>query len=61
MFGLKLKHSKFIEGTDWDYIATFSKSAADPANYLQNEFVGLVDKAQKLYGPKTKKKKKKKS
>jgi Ca-activated chloride channel homolog len=61
MFGLKLKHSKFIEGTDWDYIATFSKAAADPANYLQNEFVGLVDKAQKLYGPKTKKKKKKKS
>jgi Ca-activated chloride channel family protein len=58
MFGLKLKQSKYLVNTDWDFISGFAKSAADNTNYLQHEFLGLIDKAQKLYDVKKKKKKK---
>jgi Ca-activated chloride channel family protein len=61
MFALKLKRSKYVVETDWDYIAGFSKTAADDTNYLQHEFVGLVEKANKLYDGGNRKKKKKKS
>ncbi|MEI2750702.1 MAG: von Willebrand factor type A domain-containing protein [Ferruginibacter sp.] len=60
MFGLKLKQSKYISNTDWSFIADFAKSSADTNNYLQREFLNLIEKALKLYDVKSKKKKKKK-
>lgn len=57
MFALKLKQSKFLNEADWDFIYNFAKSTADKTIYLQNEFVTLVDKAQKIYDTKKKKKK----
>ncbi|MEO6669323.1 MAG: von Willebrand factor type A domain-containing protein [Ferruginibacter sp.] len=57
MFGLKLKQSKFINEKDWDFIGKAAKSCADKTNYLQNEFLALIDKAQKIYEVKKKKKK----
>jgi Ca-activated chloride channel family protein len=58
MFALKLKQSKYVEKVEWTYIADFAKSAANTNNYLQNEFLNLIDKAQKLYDVKKKKKRK---
>ena len=61
MFALKLKQSKHISNTEWDFITQFAKGAANQTEYLQNEFLNLLDKAQKLYDVKKKKKKKDKS
>ncbi len=55
MFALKLKDSKLIGNIDWPFIAAFSKKAADENDYLQQEFLSLVAKAQKLYGSRKRK------
>lgn len=57
MFGLKLKESKYIS-IDWLSVVTVAAAAADRGNYLQNEFLNLLDKVQKIYPEKKKKKKK---
>ena len=56
MFGLKLKQSKFFPEVDWPTILNMSLAAADRTDYLQNEFIGLIEKAQKIYPDKKKKK-----
>ena len=56
MFAMKLKQSKYLNNTDWPLIKTVAL-AADKKNYLQNEFVQLVGKAEEIYTPKKKKKK----
>lgn len=61
MFALKLKQSKFISETGWDAVKEISKAAVDNSNYLQHEFLVLVDKAQKIYEVKKKKKRKDKA
>lgn len=58
MFALKLKQSQYIPGSiDWPFIKAEALEAADRSNYLQNEFLTLLDKAEKIYGAKKKKKK----
>ncbi|RYY69467.1 MAG: VWA domain-containing protein [Chitinophagaceae bacterium] len=56
MFGLKLKQSKFFPDVDWTNILSIATPAVDRADYLQNEFITLVEKAQKIYPDKKKKK-----
>lgn len=56
MFGLKLKLSKFFPEVDWPTILNISLASANRADYLQNEFIGLIEKAQKIYPDKKKKK-----
>ena len=59
MFGMKLRHSKYMAGKDcWDKMETIAINAHDPGDYLQKEFIQLVDTAKKLY-VKSKSKKKK--
>ena len=58
MFALRLKQSSFINDTDWGFISNFAKSCADNTNFLQHEFLALIDKAEKIYEVKKKKKKK---
>jgi len=57
MFGMKLKQSKYLNNAEWPLIKAVA-SAADRKNYLQNEFLTLVNKAEKIYAVKKKKKKK---
>ncbi len=57
IFALKLKQSKFYNDQSWSYIKNFAKNAVDQNNYLQKEFLNLIDKATKLYGGKKKKRK----
>ena len=59
MFAMKLKLSKFAGDKDWGFISNLARSSASPDNYLQNEFINLVGKAEKLYAPEKKKKNKK--
>ncbi len=56
MFGLKLKQSKFFPEVDWPTILNIATASADRTDYLQNEFIGLIEKAQKIYPDKKKKK-----
>ncbi|MEO7524582.1 MAG: von Willebrand factor type A domain-containing protein [Ferruginibacter sp.] len=57
MFALKLKQSKFLGQADWDLITKVSQSCADKNNYLQKQFLELIEKARKIYELKKKKKK----
>jgi Ca-activated chloride channel homolog len=59
MFGLKIKQSKYIKQVDWQDIVKVATDSYDPTNYLQNEFLGLISKAEEVYS--TKKRKKNKS
>jgi Ca-activated chloride channel family protein len=58
MFALKLKQSKYLNDADWDQIGLVANSSADKKNFLQNEFLTLVEKGRKIYEVKKKKKKK---
>jgi len=58
MFGLKVKQSKYIKDADWLQIETIATASYNPNDYLQTEFLQMINKAQKIY--KTKKGKKKK-
>ena len=50
MFGMKLRHSKYMAGKDcWDKMEAIAINAHDPGDYLQKEFIQLVDTAKKLY------------
>ena len=57
MFGLKLKESRFFPNVDWDVIKNIAISSLTPDDYLQTEFIGLVDKSKKIYYEKKKRKK----
>ena len=52
MFALKLKKSKYYNEQSWSFIKSYSKSSVDETNYLQKQFLLLLDKAIKLYGNK---------
>jgi Ca-activated chloride channel homolog len=59
MFGLKIKQSKYIKQVDWLDIVKIATDSYDSSNYLQNEFISLIGKAEEIYT--TKKRKKNKS
>jgi len=56
MFGLKLKQSKFFPEVDWPTIINIGIASANRTEYLQNELITLLEKAQKIYPDKKKKK-----
>jgi len=56
MFALKLKQSAYSGDIDWTKVSLIATSSA-ANNFLQNEFLQLVEKAKKIYPPKKKKKK----
>jgi Ca-activated chloride channel homolog len=58
MFALKLRQSKYINDVEWASIVSVASRAADKTNYLQNEFLQILEKVQKIYPEKKKKKKK---
>lgn len=60
MFGLKLRESGYFPaGIDWTDIKAIASNAAVKDDYLQNEFISLLDKTEIIYYEKKKKKKKK--
>ncbi len=60
MLGLKLKKSIYAPEISWDSIRSLAVSARYPGNeYLQNQFIELIDKCEDIYGYKHRKKKRK--
>lgn len=49
MFGLRLRQSKYFPGKDWEAIKDVALSAITPGDYLQTEFLELVDKTKEIY------------
>jgi len=58
MFGLKVKQSKYIKDADWLQIETIATASYNPKEYLQSEFLQMINKAQKIYKSKKGRKKK---
>ena len=58
MFGLKIKQSKYIKPVDWQDIERIAGDSYDASSYLQNEFLGLINKAEDIYSTKKRKKNK---
>jgi Ca-activated chloride channel family protein len=59
MFGSLLKNSPFIKGTSWEDVIQIARQSYDPNDVSQTEFLGLVEKAKKIYAKEKKKKKSK--
>jgi Ca-activated chloride channel family protein len=56
MFGLKLRESKYFPADlEWNTIKNIASASATPDNFLETEFIGLVDKAKEIYNDKKKK------
>ncbi|MEX1202233.1 MAG: von Willebrand factor type A domain-containing protein [Ferruginibacter sp.] len=49
MLALKLKQSPYLDGVKWINISSLAQQSADKNDYLQNEFLMLLAKAQKIY------------
>ena len=61
MYGLKLKESLYLNNKSWNDIKIFAEAAIDKNNFLQNDFLKLLEKTIKIYEPsKIKKKNKRK-
>jgi len=58
MFGSLLKRSAFATGITFTDVLTLAQGAITPGDFQQQEFISLVQKADKLYNPKKRKKKK---
>ncbi len=49
MFGLKIKQSKYFKKVNWDIIKSLAERSLNNSSYLQNEFLGLVEKSKAIY------------
>ena len=55
MFGLKLRKSKYFpENMDWNTIKNIAINSLDKSNFLDTEFIGLMDKCTSIYDDKKK-------
>jgi Ca-activated chloride channel family protein len=59
MLGLKLRESQYFPDVDWDFIKQIASSSVKGGDYLENEFLGLIDKCKNIYYEKKKRKRKK--
>lgn len=56
LFGGLLKHSKFIPQSGWKSVIGLAEKSSDPEDGMQQEFIGLIEKARKIYGHQKKRK-----
>jgi Ca-activated chloride channel homolog len=55
MFGLKLRESKYFPAQiEWNTIKNIAAASLTPDNFLETEFIGLVDKAKEIYNERKK-------
>ena len=50
LFGGLLKKSRFMRQADWKEAIEMAEQSKDPADGMQEEFIGLIEKARKIYG-----------
>jgi Ca-activated chloride channel family protein len=49
LFGGLLKHSKFVPQSGWKSVIGLAEKSSDPEDGVQQEFIGLIEKARKIY------------
>jgi len=55
MFGLKLRESKYFpDNIDWNFIKQMATSALPPNNFIESEFLSIVEKTRQIYDGKKK-------
>ena len=57
LFGGMLKKSGFTQKATWDELLLMAKASYDPADVSQTEYIGLIEKAKKIYHKEKKRKK----
>jgi Ca-activated chloride channel homolog len=50
LFGGLLKRSPFMKQADWKEVIEMAQESGDPQDGMQQEFIGLIEKARKIYG-----------
>ena len=55
LFALRLKQSRHLGMADWPLITRLATESANKSEYLQKEFLALIEKAKKIYPLKKKK------
>jgi Ca-activated chloride channel family protein len=50
LFGGLLKKSPFMKQADWKEVIEMAQESRDPEDGMQQEFIGLIEKARKIYG-----------
>lgn len=50
LFGGLLKKSRFMRQADWKDAIMMAEQSRDPADGMEQEFIGLIEKARKIYG-----------
>jgi Ca-activated chloride channel family protein len=50
LFGGLLKRSPFMKQADWKEVIEMAQESGDPEDGMQQEFIGLIEKARKIYG-----------
>ncbi|HXD79315.1 MAG TPA: von Willebrand factor type A domain-containing protein [Puia sp.] len=50
LFGGLLKRSPYMKQADWKDVIGMAEESSDPDDGLEQEFIGLIEKAQKIYG-----------
>lgn len=56
MFGLKIKSSRYFPDVSWDSIHKIAAASLDKNDFLQNQFIDLIDQCKSLYDNKRRKK-----
>jgi Ca-activated chloride channel family protein len=56
LFGGLLKRSKFTSQAGWKDVIELAQHSYDPEDGMQQEFIGLVEKARKIYGQRKRRK-----
>jgi Ca-activated chloride channel family protein len=56
MLGLLLKDSKFASSSSWNSIKKIARASIKEDDYLQEEFISIVENAEKIYSKRGKKK-----
>jgi len=54
LFGGLLKRSRFTRQADWKDALQMATASSDPDDGMQREFIGLIEKARKIYGKRRK-------
>ncbi|HEY6975890.1 MAG TPA: YfbK domain-containing protein, partial [Chitinophagaceae bacterium] len=57
MLGGLLKQSDLWKNYTWDDVTRIAKTAVNTNEYIQTEFLSLIEKARKIYAPLKKRKK----
>jgi Ca-activated chloride channel family protein len=50
LFGGLLKNSHFVRQADWKDAIQMAEQSSDQQDSMQQEFIGLIEKARKIYG-----------